>query len=278
MEDYEVNFSQKIINPHFIIIIIISIGLFYFFAYPIMQTHTEKNVDIPPVKNISTVVEYVTVLVTPTPDGKTYFASEFQSGIRKIQNPFSFYRKNVTGLKDIKVTSFVYDYRIYNVLHWFNPSDYKYYEMSADSDKKFLFVFYAMYMDDIAGDDTRFYIPNKRNYVVQSLKNNKLYYPIEYPNQLRIEELEYAYDYTNTNKAQYFGQIRKYTRDLSASNTAGEISIEQNWLRGGLSNMQSGYILYEIPSEIKDEDLLAGINFYGYGNAWWKLKNDNKIL
>ena len=271
--DYETDLDNKPINFQFIGIILIALVITTILFYPFI--FKEKKTSITPVKNESKVIqiEYITVLVTPTPDGKLYYASEQEEGIRKIQNPFSFYADNASGHKRMKVISTVYDYKIFDKLHWHNPSDNKDYEMLPQTGNKFLFVFYAMYLDDRTADDTRYYIPDSSKYVIQSIyDNNHIYYPIDYPYQLRILEMENSRDYTNTIEAQYFGTTRYYSKSSEYRKTAGETYTKNEVLRGGKSNAQSGYIVYEIPSILESNELIAGINFGSFGTSWWRLK------
>lgn len=260
------------IKPNYFLIFIVIISICVLIAYG--YTHFQKPIETV-IKNESKVIqiEYVTVLVTPTPDGRLYYASEQEEGIRKIQNPFSFYADNASGYKHMKIVSTVYEYKEFKKLTWHNPSDNLDYGMYPQTGKKFLFVFYAMYMDDRVSDDTRFFIPNSSQYVVQSIHDSsKTYYPIEYPKQLRFLELEYARDFLNREQAEYFGGMNAYTRSMNNRETAGEIFQETNILKGGKSNVLSGYVLYEIDDYLKPDELIAGINFYAFGNAWWRLK------
>lgn len=274
MKEYEQNFQKPIINLQAVFFIVLILACGYFYISPMMS---KKVIDKPVVNetNISKVIqiEYVTVLVTPTPDGKLYYASEYQEGIRKIGNKFSFHADNASGYKRMYVSSVVFNYKTIESLHWFNPTDYKYYTMIPHEGYKYLIVYYALWMDDRVADDTRFYIPKSENYVVQSVHDDtKFYYPLDYPYQLRFAELEDDLDYRNKEPIQAFGQHREYSRTSDALNTAGEISIPDTILRAGLSNTMSGYKVYEIPNYLEDEELIAGINFYSFGNTWWRLK------
>ena len=257
-------------NPQVAIFAVIAIIILVAIFFP--YGSIEKKPAVVENKSTAIQIEYITVMVTPTPDGKLYYANEFDPGIRKIQNPFSFYRDNASGQKALRVTSMVYDYKIFNYITWHNPSDQKDYTMYPNDGMRFLFVFYAMYLDDRIADDTRFNIPSPNNYVVQSIKDKSTYLPLVYPEQLRFLELEYAKTMDNKEQAQYFGQHREYTRNSDAKDTAGEISVKDTVLRGGKSNMMSGYILYEVPRYLEPEDMIAGINFYSWGSPWWRLK------
>lgn len=260
------------LNPKIKIIAVIIIILFIISGIPFKLLKPAKITNETSINNTIIIYKNITIMITPTPDGKLYYANEFQEGIRKIQNPFTFYRSNATGFKNLRISSFVYDYKILDKVHWHNPSDNLDYEMNPTKDFKFLFVFYAVTMETRIADDTRFYLPDSKNFVVQELGKTRLYIPIDYPKQLRLIELENSRDYTNTIQAEYFGQYRKYLSNLEYSNTAGETSISTPWLGGGKSNTISGYIVYEIPNNINEKNLIAGINFYSFGNTWWKLK------
>jgi hypothetical protein len=43
----------------------------------------------------------------------------------------------------------------------------------------------------------------------------------------------------------------------------------------GKSNLEDGYILFEIPKSAKIEDIRVLFNFFNFGNAEWKLYNEN---
>ena len=272
--DYEDDYDLKPFNFQLLAIIGICCLVVGVFAYPfILKSLEPKPVPIQEPKNESKLIqiEYVTVLVTPTPDGQTYYATEYENGIRKINNPFSFYRKDASGKKELKLMSIVYDYKITNSLHWHNPSDNIDYEQKPSKNKKYLWVFYGMWLDDRVSDDTRFYRPSTKNFVVINRKTEQSYNPIDYPKHLRISELEYSYDITGTIQSEYFGTKRLYSSSTEYANTAGEYSDEQQWIQGGKSNAQSGYVLYEIEESDDVKDLIAGINFYSWGDAFWRL-------
>jgi hypothetical protein len=241
---------------------------------PIISKGIQKPTIIKNTTNISTAIEivYITITVTPTPDGLQFFSSEYDNGIRKIHRPFSFYTDNSSGYKSLKVSSYVYDYKIFQKLHWHNPSDSLDYTTLPTEGKKFIVVFYAMILDDKIGDDSSFYLPRSSTFVIADRLKDKTFSPYEYPKQLRILELENSYDYTDTIQAQYFGQHREYTSGISAKDTAGEISIEHDRIKPGLSNTESGYVIYEIDNDSQAENLITGINFYSFGSSWWKLK------
>jgi hypothetical protein len=235
-----------------------------------------KNSDkkITPTPTPIIIEHYITVTVTPTPDGHTYFSSEYQNGTRLLQRPFSWIRSDVTGYKDMKVTTIVYDYKFFDKLHWFNPAEYKYVEQTPiDPKNKFMFVFIYCFMDDIIGDDTRMWSFNRSFFAVQT--KDMIYRPLDYSFQVRFKELEETWTFNNDARVQAFKSFRAYEDyrfNSTTTSTAGEYNDEIYYLRGGQSNAIDGYLIFEIPKETKEEDLLILANFYTFGVSQWKLK------
>lgn len=273
MKEYEESFDKPLINLQAIFFILLIFGIVIFYASPMIFKKSTEKIEITKCESTAIQIEYITILVTPTPDGKIYFASEYQEGIRKIQNPFSFYSDNASGYKRMMVRSFVYDYKVLDYLTWYNDNDAKDYRLHPHTGYKFLVVYYAMYLDDRIADDTRYHIPSKQNFIVQSVYDNSKYYlPYEIPTHFKYLELEYSKDFDNREYAQYFGQHTEYSRNIDNRLTAGIVSVPDTVLYGGKSNCESGYIIYEIPNTLTDEELLAGIHFGKFGTAYWKLK------
>jgi hypothetical protein len=212
-----------------------------------------------------------TVVVTPTPDGHTYFASEYQNGTRLLKRPFSFIRYGVEGKKDMKVTTIVYDYKFFDKLHWYNPSLSKYVEQYPNStENKFCFVFIYVYMDDVIGNDVRLWMFN-RNYF-GLFDGSIMHQNVEYPYQLRYREIENTPTFDNSGYVQAFKQMRVYSSNLDYAKDAGEYSQEKNYLYGGTSNNIDGYLLFEIPKNLTEENLMVYGNFDNFGSSQWRLK------
>lgn len=241
-----------------------------------------------------------TVLVTPTPDGRLYFAGEYQNGTRLLAHPFSIYRSgfvnNVNENSSLKISTNVYSYAIFPKLTVFNPEytnspsglGYNSYYPSTP-DKQFLILFVSIYTDDIISINSgKVCLPDENNFVVQIGDN--IYYPYQYPKQMRIKELETKTNIGDNSFIQAFGQHEQYEmsngidKDYSSetygeyiqNGIAGENSIEHYYIPMGYSNVENGYIIYEIPQYRDIEDITVLFNFFAFGNSGWKLYTQSK--
>jgi hypothetical protein len=249
----------------FAVILLVMFGTPYLFPH---STDLPKNISNQ--SNVTIIYKTVTKLVTPTPDGHTYFASEYQNGTRLLQRPFSWIRYNALGTSDMKVTTIVYDYKMFDKLHIFQPTDYKYDEVLPDEGKKYLLIFVYVFMDDIIGDDTRMWAFNRNFFAVYD--GNETFIQKEYPYQLRFRELEETFTFDNSYRVEAFKSFRSYSHSSAYSENAGEYNNEIYYLRGGKSNAIDGFLLYEIPEKDTPEDLTVLAKFYAFGWSNWMLR------
>jgi hypothetical protein len=267
--DYEKHYTYT--NPRVLFIIIILILGFNYYIHP-MDIIFKKPVVVnqTPVNNTIVIYRNITVTVTPTPDGKTYFAGEYESGIRKLGRYFSWFNKDVQGKEDMSGHVKVYDVMYFDSLHIFNPSDYTYYEIRpSDDTKQYCFVFVKIYLDDIIGDNTPLWLPTESHFYLQS--KDKIYNPITWEKQLRIKELEETWNDNNNFRIGYYGVFNTYSRDLRYKSTAGEYAQDIYYVIGGESNAIDGYIIYEIPKGSKPDENLVLMDLYSFGQPSWKL-------
>jgi hypothetical protein len=257
------------INPRIFVFFAI-IGVFVFLAFGGNIIFPKKNIEENNTRMVI-IEKEVQVLVTPTPDGHIYFASEYQNGTRLLKRPFSFIRYDALMKQDMKVTTIVYDYQFFEKMHWFNPTDYKYYESTPYSGEgyKYCLIFITVFMDDIIGDDTRMWMFNRSYFGVYDGENMHYSQPYEY--QVRFKELENKPTFDNTGYVQAFKQKRLYNADDYYVKTAGEYSDEAYYLRGGISNAIDGYLIFEIPKDKTPEDLIVFADLSSFGFSRWRL-------
>ena len=282
MKGYEEDYDTPPINLSFFALVglVLLVSGIIYYPYIIKFLHPEplEYVNLSVINESKAIqIEYVTVIVTPVPDGKMYFASEYESGIRKLGRPFSWIAGNVTGFKSMSIHARVYDYRIFDKYHWFNPTDWLYYtEYPSSRDKKFVFIFANIYMDDIQGQDTRMWIPDESHYGLQI--KDKIYYPIEMEGlkQLRIQELEETDNYNDDSKIQYYSTFRQH--EYGHPETAGETYEQYTYLKGGKSNAIDGYMIFEVPKEAQLEDMIVNVNYYSFGSSQWRLSTPEELI
>jgi hypothetical protein len=264
------------LNPKIKIIIVIGIIILLLSGIPfkiIKDTVSppkiiNQSLNVTPTPII--IYKNVTVLVTPTPDGKTYFAGEYQTGLRRMGRLFSWYHENATGFKDMSGHVKIYDYRFFSSIHIFNPTDYRYYQVDSSQDKKFLFVFVKIYLDNIIGKADSLWLPNEYHYYVSA--KNTLYNPIQFEKRLRIRELEETWNDNGDFRIGYYGVFNTYSREIQYASTAGEVAQPIYYVKGGESNAIDGYIVYEIPYDINENDINIIGDMYAFGQPSWTLK------
>lgn len=173
------------------------------------------------------------------------------------------------GLKDLSYWVTVYGYRFlpsyhYHDLQWgtrsFRLMRPEYYG------NKFLFVYVNSYTD---GDDVRMYGVKQRNFVLHI--NGSMYFP-HLPGDMYnpiqwIKELEYDYSYDRST------MIRPFNYKIVQEAGTGIITaVEQDYIYGGRSNADDGYIIFEVPVDTKPEDVEVWGQFSNVGGeVWWSL-------
>ena len=84
----------------------------------------------------------------------------------------------------------------------------------------------------------------------------------------RILEFDELTDYNRIATAPPYGYFTYYTGNNPE--TAGMIAIPIGYLRMGQGNSIDGYLLFEVPKEAFNEDVLLLGSFSTFGTAYWK--------
>lgn len=212
-----------------------------------------------------------TVYITPTPDNGIYYADEYTPGTKKLGRPFSWSQENATGLKDITIHARVYGYKILQSYHYFDPTEYKYFETYPDDlNSKFLFVYLNIYMDDVIGDDAPIWTPTDNMWATQI--HETLYSPKNFQRQLRIKELEETFNFNDNSRIGYYRFLKTYSTSTEFTKTAGETGEDLTRIHGGQSNAIDGYLVFEIPEDTSIEEISIVGSFYAWGQNTWILK------
>lgn len=218
---------------------------------------------------------------TPAPTPRLYpiVNNGFLQGVRKLNVPFSVYRQNVSGEKDLKVEFRVYKYLILEDGYtWWAGELGQYLYYPAPDDMDYLVVFVRASMDDAVGDP-RMYLPDSSHFIAQI--GDGLYPEDEmYQKNIRIKELENVYNYNDDYRVRPYGYEWKYEPTAEdkegyegqfVAPNAGIVAYKRLYLRAGASNAEDGYIIFPIPEHRFDPILISG-SFYGFGDAAWLLE------
>jgi hypothetical protein len=296
------------LNPQFKIIIIIFIGLIILTGIPfklakdiISPKHNEINATPTPI----IIYRNVSVFVTPTPDGQNYFAGEYQTGIRLLNHPFSIYKTNISNVQNyksasnnsLKITINVYDYAKFEQLHVWDletsnsPNDNTWQLFRPEKDNyEYLIIFVSVKTNEIISINTPdVLLPVTKQFGIQL--ENTMFYPVSnFPNQEQIEELENRKTLDNTVYIQQFGKYNayegitvankyynsttnEYENTFKENSIAGVVTYDKVYTRKGDSNVEDGYIIFEVPKGIDDKLFLVRLNYFAFGSAAWKLDN-----
>jgi hypothetical protein len=110
--------------------------------------------------------------------------------------------------------------------------------------------------------------------MMQLQVNEVAYSPIEFIKAIRIKELEDTYNSNDNSRVTAFNSIKMYSSSTEEIKTAGESIESIDVLKGGISNKIDGYIIFEVPRDTLDNEMLFACNFYSWGNGLWRLKPD----
>jgi hypothetical protein len=268
--DYEQHYTYS--NSRLLIILVLALVIGNYYFHPLDKIFPQNNsINVTPVNNTIIIYRNVTVTVTPTPDGKTYFAGEYENGIRKLGRPFSWLQKNAEGLTSMSGHVKIYDTRYFDSLHIFDPTTYTYNEIKPSNDNnQYCFIFVKIYIDNVIGNGAPdLWLPNEQHFFLQS--KDKVYYPIEWTKWLRIKELENTWNDNNDHRIEYYGVYNSYSRDLKYKSSAGVYAQDIYWVIGGESNSIDGYIVYEIPKGSEPDENYVLAELYSFGIPTWKL-------
>jgi hypothetical protein len=209
----------------------------------------------------------------PTPEAvrtiAPYPVDLFAPGERWEGQWFQWWRKNVQGNKDLNVGIIVYRHAFLDYYTWYNNAMGNYYVQKPSKGNRYFAVWVH---EEIIGNTTEFdpsmWIFNQDAFTLQVKDRLINTYPDIHNPVNRIREFDRMHDYYDTVTAVPFGYHIIFTG--SNPETGGYVAERLGWLRMGEGNAVDGYILYEIPENTMEEDILLIGSFSTFGSAYWR--------
>ena len=213
-----------------------------------------------------------TPIPTPTsiPTLAPHYVDPFIHGERWEGQWFRWLRQDVSGLKDLDVGIVVYRHAFLDSYTWWNAPMGNYYTQKPTTGNRYFVVWIHEEMfGDNSTNDPRMWAFDQDAFRLQvkdrliKSENNESYDPVN-----RIKEFDYKYDYYNTITAPPFGYYIYYSG--KNPETAGMVAIRTGWLRMGKGNAIDGYVIYEVPKNTMESDILLAGSFSRFGSAYWR--------
>jgi hypothetical protein len=196
----------------------------------------------------------------------------YRNNGRSLGQPFQIERDNVSGSKSLKVNVKVYRSKFLSNFYesgadsW--GTHYWWPHIPMNSDYKFLFVFVRMEMEGSTPDhDPGMWGFDSKHFVVQ-YQGQIIGEDTDHLKCIAIREMEYVYPLNKAVKVSDYGMTRINNVKSPAN---GATCGETGYLRMGESNAWDGYIIYQVPKEATESDLVVSGDFGGFGSAWWEL-------
>lgn len=232
-------------------------------------------------KQVST-VEIITPEPTPTPKPTVTvqalkpgeYVDPFAPGQRWERQWFRWTALNVSGLQKIDRGIVIYNHQYLNSFTVWDYTWGNYYQINPDPGMRFLAVF--VHQEEFSPDNSGWYGYQNESFRIQyngDVHNTYSKYDYRYP----IRELETVHgDYYGIDFAKPYGMQRVYIGRGYAS-TGGYRNEYLYSLWYGKGNAWDGYLLYQVPVSITDNDFFIVGNFGGKG-VYWRFDNENALV
>ena len=213
----------------------------------------------------------------PTPEGvptlAAHYVDPFLHGERWEGQWFKWLRNDVQGIngegkKDLYVGIIAYRHKFLDRYSWFNNAVGNYQsQWPADGNRYFAVWIHEEMLGPNSSFDPSMWVFDESAFRLQI--GDKVYYPDETHNPVNhILEFDNYHDYYDTVIASPFSWNIRFTGHDPA--TGGYAATRQGWLRWGPGNAVDGYILFEIPADTYEKDVILLGAFSTFGNAYWR--------
>jgi hypothetical protein len=231
--------------------------------------------------NITTNVTVVPTIIPPTPKptaivdppSKYFYVDPYAGGERFEGQWYLWTWLNASGYQDANRGIVVYGHSYHDKFTQWNDAIGNFRLLVPKSGYRFLAVY--VHEEDFGPDDSALWGYDETYFFLQYhgvLHGNFT----NYSQNMSITELEYEkWDYYRISTIKPFGINRIY-RGFAAAATGGYTLQHSYDLRTGQGNSWDGYILYEVPLSITDNDIRIVGNFAGKG-VNWRFDSDIKI-
>jgi hypothetical protein len=212
---------------------------------------------------------------TAIPTVEMKFVDPYTSGERFEGQWYKWFRQNVSGFKHMNAGVVVYRHAFLDGYTWWDNAMGQYFPAPAPLGRRYFAVWiHEELLGDTSKDDGRFYGFRDNAFQLQYksyflLSKDENYNPVNW-----ILEFNSQYDYYNTVIAQPFGYVQVYTGH--DPETGGYSAQTTGWLVPGKGNAIDGYIIYEVPGDAQERDLMLIGNFASFGNAYWRFANGSQ--
>lgn len=175
---------------------------------------------------------------------------------------------NGEGLKDLHIGLIVYRHTWLDTYTWYNNAVGQYYTEKPEPGNRF---FVAWVHEEMLGDNVS-YDPSMWAFDEGDfrLQINQGIWPVD-PNHIpvnNIRELENYHDYYDTHTAPPFGYDLVFTGHSPKS--GGWEAMRRGWLRMGKGNSLDGYLIFQVPKETYEKDMMLLGAFSTFGDAYWR--------
>jgi hypothetical protein len=269
------------LNPKFTFFLSIGIIFLFLIGFTHFQTEIAKEKDRVYQEQLRLQKENESITIvtpTPIPTSTPYIITTLMP--MNIDNRldlgtwYNWKENNASGLQQMNVSATFYKYK---ELENFTYYDYNWgydFNYTAPENTEYLFAFFHIESDnEITGKDTRMYLPQLRNFALQI--NDMMYYPVNFDYEhSNIRQLEYDYNMYDTEKIKPYPYSFGYEEsNTTEKNVKAPVLVNHQWLYGGKSNSEDGYIIFNIPKDTNKRMIYLNADFWSFGTASWRIYN-----
>ena len=259
----------------FITVIVLIVCAFTFVQVGKINAQHEREQQIAEEQRLININKSILVpIIMPTEVEAPFILFSSQKNIidtsLELGKAFNWKSNNASGRKQMNVSIIVWNYKTLDSFEYYDYHWGKIFTQSANSGMTYFLAFVHVEMDmGFTGGDTRMYLPQQDNFALQL--SSSVYSPTVFNyEQNQIKQLENTWDYYHVQMIKPYAYEYGYQR--GDNSTVPKLSLlKREWLIGGKSNCEDGYIVFEIPKEYNPRMIKILGSFWSFGEASWKI-------